>query len=88
MSESVITAVQAAIVPGDETAPSPLQQSLGAVTGSDGNSLSHQVSDGNSLSHRVSHPFLGLFPFQLDQVAQGNCLLFSLVLLKSREDSP
>ena len=45
MSESVITAVQAAIVPGDETAPSPLQQSLGAVTGSDGNSLSHQVSD-------------------------------------------
>ena len=78
MSESVITAVQAAIVPGDETAPSPLQQSLGAVTG----------SDGNSLSHRVSHPFLGLFPFQLDQVARGNCLLFSLVLLKSREDSP
>ncbi|KAL8604631.1 hypothetical protein ACOMHN_013411 [Nucella lapillus] len=43
MSESVIKAVQAAIVPGDDTASSPLQQSLGAITGSDGNSLSHQV---------------------------------------------
>ncbi|KAK7087914.1 probable E3 ubiquitin-protein ligase HECTD4 isoform X2 [Littorina saxatilis] len=43
MGEAVITAAQAAIVPGDETAASPLQQSLGIVIGSDGNSLSHQV---------------------------------------------
>nr|KAG5713128.1 hypothetical protein BaRGS_007655 [Batillaria attramentaria] len=43
MSESVISAVQAAILPGDETASSPLQQSLGTVTGTDGNSLAHQV---------------------------------------------
>jgi hypothetical protein len=44
MSESVITAVQATILPADETSPSPLQQSLSTIAGSDGNSLSHQVS--------------------------------------------
>lgn len=43
MSESVISAVQATILPGDEMASSPLQQSLGAVSGIDGNSLGHQV---------------------------------------------
>lgn len=43
MSESVIAAVQATILPADEMAQSPLQQSLSTVVGTDGNTLVHQV---------------------------------------------